>query len=148
MKPFISTEHSFLKHLVQFNRSLVFKCQRDFHFFPGNQRFRIKMIDFALLPVTKGSKSCTSTTGGNILSELLYSGILKLSLYLPCSMVRPIMLHGYCRVFANVQYSWGPLQSQKQKLGALFQLSLKVPKCKIFKLLDEVNATKISNKSN
>jgi hypothetical protein len=35
---FISTEHSFLKHLVQFNRSQVFKCQQDFHFYPEIQR--------------------------------------------------------------------------------------------------------------
>ncbi len=44
LKPFISTEHSFLKHLVQFKRSLVFKCQRDFHFFPENQRLKNIMI--------------------------------------------------------------------------------------------------------
>jgi hypothetical protein len=44
---FYSTEHSFLKHLVQFNWSLVFKCQRDLHFFLENQRFQNKMIEFA-----------------------------------------------------------------------------------------------------
>ena len=47
MVPSLSTEHSFLKHLVQFNRSLIFKCQRDFHFSPENQRFKNEMIDFA-----------------------------------------------------------------------------------------------------
>jgi hypothetical protein len=47
LEPFLSTEHSFLKHLVQLNMSQAFKCQRDFHFFPENQRFKNKMIDFA-----------------------------------------------------------------------------------------------------
>ncbi len=44
---FNSTEHSFIKHLVQFNRSLDFKCLRDFQFFTENQRFKNKMADFA-----------------------------------------------------------------------------------------------------
>ncbi len=36
------------KHLVQFNSLLVFKCQRDLHFFPeNNERFKHKMIYFA-----------------------------------------------------------------------------------------------------
>ncbi len=44
LEPFISTEHLFLKHLVQFNRSLVYKCQREFHFFTENQRFKKKWL--------------------------------------------------------------------------------------------------------
>ncbi len=37
---------SFLKHFVQCNRSLVFKYQRDLYFFPENQCFKNKMIDY------------------------------------------------------------------------------------------------------
>ncbi len=46
MEPFIST-CSFFKHFVQYNRPLVFKYQRDLYFFPENQRFKNKMIDYA-----------------------------------------------------------------------------------------------------
>ncbi len=47
IRNFYSTKHSFLKQLVQFNWSLVFKCQWDLHFFLENQRFKNKMIEFA-----------------------------------------------------------------------------------------------------
>jgi hypothetical protein len=47
LEPFISTEGSFLKHFVQCSRSIAFKYQRDIYFFPENQRFKNKMIDYA-----------------------------------------------------------------------------------------------------
>ncbi len=43
----ISTDHWFLKHFVQCNRSLVFKSQQHLYFLPENLRFKNKMIDFA-----------------------------------------------------------------------------------------------------
>ncbi len=40
-------ERSFLKHFVQYNRSLVFKYQRNLYFFPENQHFKNTLIDYA-----------------------------------------------------------------------------------------------------
>ncbi len=76
LKPFISTERSFLKHFVQCNRSHVFKYQRDLHFFPENQmKWLIMPTTASRIRVVVPARQGTQPGGIGFLESIL--GLLK-----------------------------------------------------------------------